>query len=671
VGLICAQEFAVTKPSWIRKLFTRPVMRTLRKAPRRRRPLLEALEERSVPARITPTVNPLLGPAGSHVEFRQANFNLNDSIAQADILFGLPVSDPGVKAQAFDDGAFTPPPPLTGDSVPLDVIPFGSDGRPQALVANQKTGLVSIQAPASGGTHYATVESLTHDPSLHLAPGAVQWAQLEGPSGLFDAVVVASGSNSVLVYHTLSVDPVTGTPTFAAPVSSGVGTDPVAVTIQDINGDGVPDMLVANKGSNDVSVIFGSIVAGRWVGTAGPRLKSGGDGPVATMLRDTNGDGISDLVVTNGQSGSFAILTGRGQGFFDDRNPQVLNLLGNPTIQAPSMLGSSERGVVVTGGGQLLSFNLDNFDNSIHSLFGAGGVRAAQALADGEVMLALRDGAVVELNPATGAVQRFQSLTGIPSDPSALDVLQGESGLQVLVTSAGEDQIFVFGVPGVSVASVVPPPEVPSSPTVEVTPPDEGSLTLVVTLVAGPLPGDEGAVAAVPQGAAAANGLVAGGGAANPDQLDQGTAAPGDGPARPGEGVIDVPEKLRSLDLAEPDHDDSHHDDPMPRRPEQVGDAGLARGLSPAVGVEVTWTVFRTEIPPVNKALPPLPVVAVRPDVKRVTDAVFARPPEAWDRERLGLMVLGLMGLSWLPRRQGHVEQSNEGSAWVQRRQKE
>src|SRR5262249_45509046 len=161
-------------------------------------------------------------------------------------------------------------------------------------------------------------------------------------------------SNSVLVYHTLSVNPVTGTPNFAAPVSYGVGTNPVAVTIQDINGDGVADMLVANKGSNDVSVIFGSIAFGQWVGTSGPLLKSRGEGPVATMLRNINGDGIPDLVVTNGTSGTFAILPGRGQGFFDDRNPQVLNIPGNPTIQAPSMLGSSTQGVVVTGGGQLL-----------------------------------------------------------------------------------------------------------------------------------------------------------------------------------------------------------------------------------------------------------------------------------------------------------------------------
>ena len=39
-------------------------------------------------------------------------------------------------------------------------------------------------------------------------------------------------------------------------------------------------MLVANRGSNDVSVLFGSLdSSGFWQGRAGPRLNSGGVGP--------------------------------------------------------------------------------------------------------------------------------------------------------------------------------------------------------------------------------------------------------------------------------------------------------------------------------------------------------------------------------------------------------
>ena len=75
-------------------------------------------------------------------------------------------------------------------------------------------------------------------------------------------------------------------PTFApSPETYFVGTAPASVTVADITGDGIPDMLVANQGSNDVSVIFGSYDAnGDWVGIPGPRLKSGGDGPIAVIV---------------------------------------------------------------------------------------------------------------------------------------------------------------------------------------------------------------------------------------------------------------------------------------------------------------------------------------------------------------------------------------------------
>src|SRR5439155_844116 len=78
--------------------------------------------------------------------------------------------------------------------------------------------------------------------------------------------------------------------------------------------------------------------SGNWVGIVGPRNKSGGAGPIGTTLRDQNGDGILDLMVTNGQSGNFTVLPGVGQGFFDPRNPQVLRIPGDPVITQPPNL---------------------------------------------------------------------------------------------------------------------------------------------------------------------------------------------------------------------------------------------------------------------------------------------------------------------------------------------
>src|SRR4051794_33768624 len=56
----------MTMRSWIRQLFTRPVTRTIRRAPRRIRPGLEALEDRLAPATLsdggTSVLSIALGP---------------------------------------------------------------------------------------------------------------------------------------------------------------------------------------------------------------------------------------------------------------------------------------------------------------------------------------------------------------------------------------------------------------------------------------------------------------------------------------------------------------------------------------------------------------------------------------------------------------------------------
>ena len=182
---------------------------------------------------------------------------------------------------------------------------------------------------------------------------------------------MASGSNAVILYRTTGFN-AAAQPIFAPPVSYPVGTDPVSVTIQDINGDGVPDMIVANYGSNNVSILFGSWDAsGNWVGTLGPRLKSSGLGPVATTLRDMSGNGIPELVVTNGQSGTLAVLPGVGQGFFNDQNPQILKS-PQSRDRAPSIDNQTGEGVVATAGGQLVGFNLNDFPATCGHLIHAG-----------------------------------------------------------------------------------------------------------------------------------------------------------------------------------------------------------------------------------------------------------------------------------------------------------
>ena len=80
--------------------------------------------------------------------------------------------------------------------------------------------------------------------------------------------------------------------------------------------------MVANKGSNDVSILLNQSQGNSITFTPGPRLKVG-SGPVSTVVKDVTGDGIPDVLVSNSQSNNVMLLPGVGGGFFNDQNPTV------------------------------------------------------------------------------------------------------------------------------------------------------------------------------------------------------------------------------------------------------------------------------------------------------------------------------------------------------------
>ncbi|MFI5455663.1 MAG: FG-GAP-like repeat-containing protein [Isosphaerales bacterium] len=358
------------------------------------------------------------------------------------------------------DGTFQ----IQGSRVSLSVVPdLLGPGQAGVLVGDQQNNRVTVQAPSGNGNQYSPVETLgatSSSSSAQLAPGDVQWAFLDRGATLPDAIVVSTGSNSVEVYRTTSIN--NGAPTFAPTVESYfVGTAPASVTVADINGDGIPDMLIANQGSNDVSVIFGSHAAnGDWVGILGPRLKSGGDGPIAVAVQDLGASGIPDLAVFNGGSGTVTELPGVGRGFFNDQQPRTLFNLGSALVQPPTFVGDSGLGYSVTAGGNLVRFDLMNLSGGGGVVFSGEQVLAAQALATGQVVVALADGIVDILVPRGNGLSVASELLPegeTPALPSAIEVVDKPNGLfDVLVSSQGSDTISVFSLGGASSGSVTP-----------------------------------------------------------------------------------------------------------------------------------------------------------------------------------------------------------------------
>ena len=109
-----------------------------------------------------------------------------------------------------------------------------------------------------------------------------------------------------------------GATDFAPSKTYAVGTSPSAVIAGDFNGDGKPDLAVANSGSANVSILLGN---GDGTFRAAKNFATGGS-PNSLAIGDFNGDHKLDLVIGDSGPqgdagpGSVILLLGNGDGTF-------------------------------------------------------------------------------------------------------------------------------------------------------------------------------------------------------------------------------------------------------------------------------------------------------------------------------------------------------------------
>jgi len=107
------------------------------------------------------------------------------------------------------------------------------------------------------------------------------------------------------------------------------GSYPQSIAIGDFNGDGIPDLAVANTGSGTVSILLGN---GDGTFTQAPLSPvTVGSYPFSLLVADFNGDGIADLAVTNYGDGTLTVLLGRGNGSFQQAHNSPIRIGANPT----------------------------------------------------------------------------------------------------------------------------------------------------------------------------------------------------------------------------------------------------------------------------------------------------------------------------------------------------
>jgi hypothetical protein len=176
---------------------------------------------------------------------------------------------------------------------------FNGDGKQDLAVANLNSATVSVLLRKSDNTGFETKVGYRIGYGVESQPAFVAVGDFNG-DGRPDLAVANYNINNVSVLLRKSDN--TG---FETQVDYGVGNAPASVAVGDFNGDGRPDFAVANRFSDNVSVLLRNSANTGFEA----KLDFGvGDDPRSVAVGDFNGDGRPDLATANLNSDNVSVL---------------------------------------------------------------------------------------------------------------------------------------------------------------------------------------------------------------------------------------------------------------------------------------------------------------------------------------------------------------------------
>ena len=266
------------------------------------------------------------------------------------------------------------------------------------------TGTVSFLDASNGNSVMATG-------SLGAAVAGVGWPNPGSLSNTLDTyfVLVADlngdgipdlvlGSNVVSIY----LGNANGTYTNKVTIYVQQAPTSYPIVVADFNGDGIPDLAVPLYGSNEIAILLGT-GDGTFAAPVMAPVSGSLVGVEQILVADFNGDGIADLaVITNADIQTVDILLGNGNGSFtaETTNPPIS---GIPSYFATGDFngdGKTDLAVVETSG--TIAILLGNGDGtfaasgSVNSASSSSPIAVADFNGDGKLDIAVPAGATSE-----------------------------------------------------------------------------------------------------------------------------------------------------------------------------------------------------------------------------------------------------------------------------------
>lgn len=227
---------------------------------------------------------------------------------------------------------------------------LNGDGWPDLTTVNEVSADLRVYLNRADGT------GLYEDDFLGPFPIGVESSPNEpgdfNNDGKVDMAVAASTSNSAWI----SLG--NGDGTFATAQSVPVGTTPHGLALLDVDGDADLDIVTANTGANNLSLMLN---AGNGVFGAATHFDSGGNQEYGLAAGDMNEDGIADLVVGSRASQDIRVLVGTGAGTFTPLSIRpsgglvwmlaLGDVSGDGHLDVSSANGGSNNGAMLLGNG--------------------------------------------------------------------------------------------------------------------------------------------------------------------------------------------------------------------------------------------------------------------------------------------------------------------------------
>ncbi|MFT3883644.1 MAG: VCBS repeat-containing protein [Gemmatales bacterium] len=224
--------------SWFRRLVKQPKVNRPAQTPRRKpyRLMMEALEDRTVPAFFAPVLVPAGTSEGAVVV---GDFN-NDGMQDIVVSNLLGISSTVSMLRGNGDGTFQSPvtSPSVAGSWSMVAADFNGDGTLDIAENSVSSSNINVLMGNGNGTFQPAVTYLVGAYCNHLATG-----DLNG-DGTPDIVGASTGYGG-----TIFVLKNSGTGTFlpASSYSAGVGAQDISIV--DLDHDGKPDLMTANQSS--------------------------------------------------------------------------------------------------------------------------------------------------------------------------------------------------------------------------------------------------------------------------------------------------------------------------------------------------------------------------------------------------------------------------------------